>query len=265
MRSILAAAVLTLLSCPAFAQSYLWTGFYAGLHLGGMTVPGTQFTGSNLATPGAPAGSAAFAAETAQNLTGSTSDSARVMGGAQIGYNWRINQAFVAGIETDISKVSRHADILTRNQPFAGFPGFTVNSGLTSPNYLEYLGTVRARFGYVVAEPLLLYLTGGLAYGQTDSTTQFIATSPGTALTPPTGTFGGRSVRAGYTVGGGLEYAVYRNVSLKAEGLFYDMGSTTDQTVFNSFSAGVFVSTTGVSRTTNLNGVIARVGVNCLF
>jgi outer membrane immunogenic protein len=77
----------------------------------------------------------------------------------------------------------------------------------------------------------------------------------------------GSTTKAGWTVGGGLEYLLGANWTVKAEYLYFNLGST-------SYTVGPLVSTTGVvpfttigltSNTTDFKGSIARVGLNYKF
>jgi outer membrane immunogenic protein len=62
---------------------------------------------------------------------------------------------------------------------------------------IKYLGTVRGRVGYATGQ-LLPYFTGGVAFAHDETAT------------------------TGWTLGGGLEYAISRNLSVKAEYLYVD-------------------------------------------
>jgi outer membrane immunogenic protein len=115
--------------------------------------------------------------------------------GATIGYNWQLGQA-VLGVEGDIS--------------WSGISGTTNTlcpAGCETRN--SWLSTVRGRVGYAI-DRVLPFLTAGLAVGNIKATT------PGFP--------GGTSSNAGWTVGGGLEFAVVSNVTIKAEYLYVDLG-----------------------------------------
>ena len=80
------AADLALKAPPPPAPVYSWTGWYAGVNIGG-----SFGRAADTATYGAPA--VPFAS-TSSNLDG-------VIGGGQIGYNWQANN-WVLGLEADI-------------------------------------------------------------------------------------------------------------------------------------------------------------------
>jgi outer membrane immunogenic protein len=117
--------------------------------------------------------------------------------GGTLGYNWQFGH-FVAGLETDID----WADISVTNTPVG------------ARGTLDYLGTVRGRLGYAF-DRVLLYGTGGFAYGA------------GTAKSF-TGVIGSDSESTtGWTLGAGIEYAIWRNLTAKVEYRYTDLGNTT--------------------------------------
>ncbi|ATQ67020.1 MULTISPECIES: outer membrane protein [Methylosinus] len=239
----------------------LWNGFYVGINAGatfggdatktnaipGFAVPGL---GPNLAT------SAALA-------TGSyPSDDARFLGGGQIGYNFQASPSFVLGLEADIQGVAGSRST-AKNSGLgipAGFLG-VVASDTTTTKRLDYLGTMRGRVGFLAAPTLLLYATGGLAYGEVGSTVTIgQANLP---FAPSFGSFGGYSdLRVGWTAGGGLEWLLAPKWSVKLEYLYYDLGSVTYQGSALSF-AGLYASTPVVK--TRFDGHVARMGLNYHF
>jgi outer membrane immunogenic protein len=119
------------------------------------------------------------------------------LGGLTMGYNWQAAN-IVYGIEGDID----YADI--RGSAACGA------SSCQTTN--EWLGTLRGRIGYTGfgSGNVMPYITGGLAVGDVH------ARVPG---------IGGRTeTQTGYTVGGGIEYALSQNWTAKAEYLFVDLG-----------------------------------------
>jgi outer membrane immunogenic protein len=91
---------------------------------------------------------------------------------------------------------------------------FFTSSKLTS------LGTVRGRIGYAF-DRALLYATGGFAYGHVENKFNFPIDPNSTSGLSTSGT------RTGWTVGGGLEYAITNNWTVRAEGLYVDLGKST--------------------------------------
>ena len=142
------------------------SGFYAGGNLGYGTgnlnsavavAPFTQtnpfgfiFPGGNGSATGRPGG---------------------IVGGIELGYNWWPTPGWLAGIETDIQWTGQRSSALGQ------FSGTTsdITGACTAPTCtytnttditarLSWFGTARARAGAEV-NGLLLYATGGLAYG----------------------------------------------------------------------------------------------------
>jgi outer membrane immunogenic protein len=188
------------------AEAFSWSGFYAGVHLG-------------------------YAWGEASRRGASTGDSDSVIGGGQVGINWQLG-AFVLGAEADISGLGGEADSSTPG-------GVTVLR--TEPTFF---GTVRGRAG-IAFDRVLVYGTGGLAYGGFDQQFQVLGRK---------GSDSGTQV--GWTAGGGVEVALTENVTLRAEYLYADLGSTAYR-----FRTPVGTSRLDVDYTQQL----ARVGVNYKF
>ncbi len=213
---------------------FTWTGFYVGLTGGYVFETGkSTLIGSPglIATGFAPVGS--------QKAMG---DGFTI--GGTVGYNYQIGN-FVAGLEADLSYVDLGKTIATTIGPLT----------TTVSNDMTYFGTVRGRLG-VAFDRLLVYATGGLAFGDSDART---------TVAGPGGAFwtGGKSdTRFGYTLGAGLEYAITNNWSAKVEYLYYDMGRQTYSSpqVAGAALAGVFGTTRAENR-----GNIVRAGINYRF
>lgn len=100
----------------------------------------------------------------------------------------------------------------------------------------------------------LVYVTGGLAVGR-ENFSQSIA-----ILAPFVETSGFATTHAGWTVGGGVEYAIARNWSIRGEYLHVDLGSiNTTGTLTPPFPG---LTLTGSVRLTT---EIARGGLNYRF
>jgi outer membrane immunogenic protein len=124
-----------------------------------------------------------------------------VAGGAHVGYNIQFNQA-VLGVEGDI-------DGTGANKTYGWGP-------VVYGSRLPLQGTIRVRLGFAL-DRALFYATGGAAFaGVTNSYQSFFGYN---AI--------GRSL-VGWTIGGGLEYAINNNWSIRAEYRYADFGSSTD-------------------------------------
>ena len=225
---------------PAMAASVTnWSGLYVGGNVGyGSGNGNTAFSFSPL-----------FAFDNAALDTKSKG----VIGGAQIGYNWQIG-AIVTGLEVDIQGSGIEGS--AKRSPLFDTDGnrFIPGSFLSTEQKLSWFGTVRGRLGATVTPDLLLYTTGGLAYGHVDasantffnSTEQFPATISKT--------------KAGWTVGAGAEWMFARNWSAKLEYLFVDLGS-----VSAIAQPTLTQDTARVANSWQAKENIARVGVNYHF
>ena len=215
---------------PAVAVVYDWTGYYIGTNLGysfgrGGTdgnVTGTQNV-SVFRTAGPTLVSSVNTALPTLPLTG-RADVNGFTGGGQLGYNWQ-RERWVFGLEGDIqfSNERGSADVCT----VAGCPaGSTV---FTRDYKLDWFGTARGRVGFLPAERILLYATGGLAYGGFSGSSWTLPADIGTWS----------STHVGWTVGAGAEAALGSNWSVKFEYLYMDLGHVggSSATVVNATNA----------------------------
>jgi outer membrane immunogenic protein len=231
---------------PMFTPPFSWTGFYVGLNAGGV------WNDDNTGVVGSP-GFVGLGPTIVPS--GLSTSSVGFIGGGQIGYNYQFN-TMVLGFEADIDGTS-----LSKSAHFNSAPILGTTLTTSATERLDYLGTVRGRLGFTLTPTFLAYVTGGLAYGGGTQSGSVVAN--GTALA-----WNGSddSTRVGWTIGGGGEYALTQNVSLKAEYLYYDLGRKTISSPGNAAVAGVpaldgvyLVSRAGYA------GSIARVGINYKF
>jgi outer membrane immunogenic protein len=132
-----------------------------------------------------------------------------VTGGGQLGYNWQIG-AWVLGGEADIEGMGLRSSTILTN---------AAGNQITSNNAVDYLGTVRGRVGFVW-DRWLAYVTGGLAYTNIDRS--------GVGLVGIAGNFSASDFKAGYAVGGGVEWAFVDRWSAKVEYLFTQFSGNTN-------------------------------------
>jgi outer membrane immunogenic protein len=257
----------------------MWTGFYAGLNVGYAwgaqnnigTVTGNVFDG--IAFDGEAAGSAL-----SQSGTGSAHSSG-IVGGGQIGYNYQFSNNFVAGIEADLQGLGQRGHTTFANTGVQEVGDIDVppddlsNSIITSTKSVTWLGTLRGRLGWLINPTFLIYGDGGLAYGGVSGFTHIGSFwTPGgfdTAGDAWSGANGGFSgTRVGWSVGGGFEWMFMPNWTLKAEYLYYDLGTATwglsPNQSFSTLTGAVDETNISASRT-RFNGSIARVGLNYHF
>lgn len=252
---------------------FSWTGVYAGVNAGGTWGEShvARFGAAGLVDDPLWFPAAPFAASATGAV--STNTGGGFIGGGQIGYNFQFGSSFLVGVEADIQGVAGGGG---QAQAFgAVFNPFTGSAAATATRInsrLDYVGTARGRLGWLFTPTLLLYGTGGFAYGGTSLTISqvsyddfgFFGTGFGAGSTSTTST--------GWTAGGGLEWMFMPNWSAKAEYLYYDIGTISANvgpvsglnfTVFAvPGSVGYANVTNGSSRVT---GHIVRAGVNYHF
>ncbi|MBN9551837.1 MAG: porin family protein [Alphaproteobacteria bacterium] len=167
------------------ASAFDWTGGYVGLNAGGAfgtfdhPVPDSNGLSFDVTASG-------------------------FLGGVQVGYNWESGKA-VYGLETDI-------------QGSAIKGAFSI-SGAPAPNTyidtnVDWFGTLRVRAGYTPVDRVMVYGTGGLAYGRVQTDFDY-------------GLFRSSRTRLGWTIGAGAEYALNAHWTLKSEYLYTDFGRST--------------------------------------
>ena len=174
--------------------AYDWAGFYIGAYLG---VGG---------------GSA--------NLTflddGATTDPhfAGFLGGGEMGYDYQLGK-WVFGLEGDLAWTNAHG---ARPCPIGFFANCEINT--------NWLSTATGRIGYAYWDRFLTYLKGGAAIARDRAEAACTPNSPSTIL-PVVGCPSSSDSRTnvGWTAGLGSEFGLTRNVSVKSEIMYFDLGS----------------------------------------
>jgi outer membrane immunogenic protein len=199
-------------------------------------------------------------------------DSSGVVGGVQLGYNWQFNQSWLIGVETDFNGSGIKGSASSAASLLAAAP-----LSATIEERIKWFGTVRGRLGYLPAPNLLAYVTGGFAYGRVEHTGSWTDISGNLNIFGPAGGFSAvcnpfatcfagssSSVAGGWTVGGGLEYAFWQNLTLKAEYLYVSLeGKSLSETALLVTPGTAPASLNANFNRTNFN--VARVGVNYRF
>ena len=237
---------------PMLSPAYNWSGFYVGVHAGyGF---GDNDTVSTVGQP--PLGT--LPPTNILNVTGGARpgsvglDRDGFVGGGQIGYNWQTGPNWVFGFETDISYTDFNTSRTVITSPLAG-PGSLSN---TFSSNMDYFGTVRGRLGYSW-DRTMVYATGGLAYARIENSAQFTGTAGQLQFVASSD-----RTKTGYTVGGGIEHAFSPNWSMKAEYLYYDLGSNT---LAVNVIPGSLGGGTGYDTRFDHDGHIVRAGLNYKF
>jgi outer membrane immunogenic protein len=209
---------------PAFVSSYNWTGCYIGAEGGGAWGISRQ----DAANAGA---------DTGQTITGNFGVSGSLIGGT-LGCNYQSGN-IVWGVENDMSWTNKRGSAFD----LAPFDPNTLSE--TRENWID---TLRGRVG-VASDRWFGYLTAGAAFAGTSVN-----------ICNTIACVGDSKTRAGWTVGGGAEYALIDNWTLKVEYLYADFG--TYRYIDPSVTIPGF---TVVSRDVRLNDNIARIGINYKF
>ncbi|MEP9349873.1 outer membrane protein [Xanthobacter sp. KR7-225] len=194
-------------------QMFSWTGFYIGGNVG--------YAWGNSSFDYTPFLGPTYSYDLG-NADGFT-------GGLQAGFNYQFANNVVLGLEADL----QFADIGSNNLLIGG----PVAGALASQS-LDTYGTIRARLGYAV-DRFLPYITGGAAWANTSYTGPFGWTSD--------------STHWGWTIGGGLEYAITNNWTVKGEYQYL------------SFDGDGYTYLNGDQVKTNFDMSVLKAGVNYKF
>jgi outer membrane immunogenic protein len=167
---------------------YNWTGFYVGGHVGYLWGRTHVEEEGTVVEDGAPTNG--------------------VIGGALAGYNWQYNQ-FVFGLEGDFGWT---------NAKGTGTAQQTTTITTQAPNKYDFdwTGHVRGRVGYA-ADRWLFFVAGGLAIADFNFHEGAITTTT-VVVPPPGGTY------VGWSIGGGIEYAITQNLLGRVEYLYDHFG-----------------------------------------
>lgn len=223
---VVALMAVSLAAAPAFAQApvFDWSGFYAGVQ-GGFgsstaTTTGTlDYTSNGKYHWGNPHDWRNQPHSWSKSV--SSSSDATPEFGAFAGYNFQFANGLVIGGETDINW---SGDRTTGEDYLKIIPHHCHNfcmGGYDLTTTTDWYGTARLRVGQSIGQ-LLLYGTGGLAYGD--------VTSSG-GMWMQTGwhhfhdSFDESGIRVGWAAGAGAELAINERVSVKLEYLHIDLGS----------------------------------------
>jgi outer membrane immunogenic protein len=240
---------------PALAPAYNWSGFYAGLNAGGAW--GHSNTGTaTVYDP--PADYFASATNTALfNAAGvQRGNASGFTGGGQVGFNWQAGNT-VLGLETDFQSFRLNS----RSTATGLFPAvlapaipFTISHSTST----DWLWTLRPRVGFA-ANNWLFYATGGVAVANVKASWQYtdsLANTESASLS---------KTKVGWTVGGGVEYALSQAWSVKAEYLYVDLGDE-QITTHNLLNAGVIpIPGQPFFHSVSLKSNIVRAGLNYKF
>lgn len=187
-----------------------WTGCYAGPGVG--TVPGRMAVAWRPAASGFP--DASQRARLQANGSGRMDGPGFALGG-QVGCHRRAG-GFVWGAEVD----AQRTNLDEARDTSVAVPG--VGSGTEAYERAfgsDWTATFRGRAGWLIAPAVLVYGTGGVAVADADTADAVVV--PGGSVNAVADS----RTRAGWTVGGGVEWTIARPWSIRVGYLYADFGS----------------------------------------
>jgi outer membrane immunogenic protein len=163
------------------APIFTWTGFYIGIEGGG------DFRRYKYRWAGADYG---------------LDKDAGLIGGV-VGYNWQMNN-FVIGLEGDAAAV------------LGGDRAYTFNGNVVYSNRYNsnYAAAIRGRLGISAWDRALLYVAGGVAFGDAELRYRGVGYTNADYTTS----------RTGWTIGAGVDYAMNPNWIARVEYRYVDLG-----------------------------------------
>jgi opacity protein-like surface antigen len=209
-----------------------WTGFYVGGHMGG------GYSDDRWSDPFGSTVNAAGSVNVAG--FGDTTHATGPLGGGQVGADWQIGR-MVLGIQADASA----ANLRGENTCFSGLGGINCHHAVNA------LGSITGRAGYAW-DRSLVYVKGGGAW----TATAYDLLANTNALTLGTGSANLDSW--GFTVGGGIEYALTSHWTAFVE---YDHIGLPTTTVAFPTVATIDTATISVRQTVDM----FKLGVNYKF
>jgi outer membrane immunogenic protein len=230
---------------PAPVPVYSWTGFYIGGNVGYEHTKSDYTTSFGFGNGGFTEASVAFISAVG---TGSASRGG-FTGGGQAGYNWQSGN-YLLGIEASINGLSNSAAL-----NFTGVTPGGTSFALSNSLDPQWIVTVNPRVG-IVFDRVLFYATGGLAFLHATYNQTFADLSVGGG-----GSATSSTTKTGWDAGGGVEYALTNNWSVRAEYLYSRFTGFNTNT--NSVVGGFAVNP--LSGSANVSVQMARFGLNYQF
>jgi outer membrane immunogenic protein len=203
-------------------QTFSWTGCYVGGNAGGI------FNNSNI-TSGPTISGAPFTDNVSSfNLSGTD-----FTAGLQYGCNKQVTPNFVFGIDSSFNW-SGLSESVAFSHPAGGGRPFAYTGTVTQD--LNWLSTTRARVGWA-QDRWMVFAAGGLATGKIKSSYSDFEAGNDRAF------FGSDSTtRYGWTIGGGVEYALSENWFVRGEYLYVDLGKTRYESFSNTPGSGTWLT-----------------------
>ncbi|UTO28657.1 outer membrane protein [Bartonella harrusi] len=215
-------------------STFSWTGFYVGAQVGNFS--------SKVEITDTDTKNKLFSKDNAPKPSG-------FMGGIYVGSNMDLGNGFILGVETDAvwadrgdtktlsTKELEEGDLEDFNATFAE-AGIKLSNdekfaaGDTGSYIFTYKekwsGATRVRVGFAATERIMPYFAGGIAYAQMQGIAMVSGTKKPVENKPSktiSGTVGDKTkTMVGFTLGGGIDFAVTDHVLLRAEYRYSDFG-----------------------------------------
>jgi len=179
---------------------------------------------------------------------------AQLAGGAQIGYNLLIKSRLLLGLELsydyfDFDKIKGNTFYYTTsNTPYY----------LTTTASIKQMGTLRPRIGFSFNR-FMPFITGGVAATKFNFNQTF--SEPPFSLV----TTRFNKIKYGWSLGTGIEYACFKNISLKMDYLYTNFGSTS--TASNLVGTGIATGFSNILKNKTSNVIVQNLlfGINYHF
>src|SRR5262245_39455809 len=236
---------------PPPVPVYTWTGCYVGASAGTSYGTSTHSTVANsvLTSNVAAPTPLPVAVGAGSNITDSFNLSGFI-GGFQGGCNYQVG-AWVWGIEVDGSATNKEGQA----QELAIAPLVPSRVNWVSQTQERWLVTARGKLGLAGFwgwDKSMIYVTGGGAWAKIDASEFLLGTFLNTGHQES-------NTRGGWTVGGGIEYALGYGWSVKGEYLYVDFDH------YTTFNSPPFGNGNIAPRDVKLNDHIFRAGMNYRF
>jgi outer membrane immunogenic protein len=292
-----AIAAIALIGTPAFAADMAvkapppgpapaptWTGFYGGIQFGGGWSDETVSS-----SPNDPLAATLLSGSFGIVLPGeqpvATSlrlNQSGAVGGFEAGYNWQLGSNWLVGLETDFSAAGLNGQ--ASGTSILETVPLVLTQSINAQTTTDWYGTVRGRLGWLATPSLLLFGTGGFAYGRVGDSANytfngvsgpFAGVVPGFSFlcVPNTRCFSGTSssIRTGWVAGGGVEWLLDQHWSAKIEYQFIDLGTDTVRITATPCPVTTCAGATPPSAASSFNSAfhdrfnVVRLGLNYRF
>lgn len=216
----------------AAAPSFSWTGFYIGGQVGNFSSKVDVYD-----------------LESKKKITDKdwTPKPSGFMGGIYVGSNVDLGNGLILGVETDAVWADREeskssSEVIgatglegfkteltaAKATPAAGhtIAGITKDDKRVESSSLKekWSGATRVRVGFAAVDRIMPYVAGGIAYTQLQWVDYLKAETAGGDEIASAKTFDHSKTFIGFTIGGGVDFAMTDNVLLRAEYRYSDYG-----------------------------------------